>query len=112
VSEKSSMLSQLKDIADRYLQRTLGDAAQLETLVHASVEGSDESVKLTEQLAHKIHGSGAMFGFTELSEIAGRIERTMAHTTDLEPIKVELCTLARQLRAAVQSAAAERGIQD
>lgn len=107
------MLSQLRDIADRYLKRTLGDAEQLQVLVVKALGGDGECVKQSEQLAHKIHGSGAMFGFDALSEYAGRIERLVAqHAADLNPVASELSALAKQLLQAVHAAAVERGVDD
>jgi hypothetical protein len=57
------MLSQLHDIADRYLLRTVRETDELLEFVSKSLAGDAPALKQTEQLAHKIHGSGAMFGF-------------------------------------------------
>jgi chemotaxis protein histidine kinase CheA len=106
------MLSQLRDIGDRYLRRTLREVDQLQELVRMGLAGEAEALKQTEQLAHKIHGSGAMFGFDDVSECAGRIERLVAeHAANMAPVANELSTLLTRLMQAVQSAAKERGVE-
>lgn len=111
MADPPSMLSQLRDIGDRYLRRTLRESEQLQELVSKGIDGDTDCAKQTEQLAHKIHGSGAMFGFAAVSECAGKIEHLVAQrTADLATIGEELTALAAQLRQAVESAASERGI--
>lgn len=106
------MLSQLSDIADRYLVRTLREADELQQFVANSLRGEAPAIKQTEQLAHKIHGSGAMFGFHDVSEFAGRIERLVAqHAAELRVVAAELTELVTQLRLAVRSAAEKRGLE-
>ena len=112
MADSPSMLSQLRDIGDRYLRRTLREADQLQELAHRGIGGDPDSVKQTEQLAHKIHGSGAMFGFNTVSECAGEIERLVAQrAADLAPVAEELTALVTRLLQAVRSAASERGIE-
>jgi chemotaxis protein histidine kinase CheA len=106
-----SMLSQLHDIANRYLQRTLRETDELQEFVEKSLAGELPAIKQTERLAHKIHGSGAMFGFHEVSECAGRIERLVCeHPSDLDVVGEELTALVVQLSSAVRHAATERGV--
>ncbi|MET0984124.1 MAG: Hpt domain-containing protein [Steroidobacteraceae bacterium] len=112
MADPPSMLSQLRDISDRYLRRTLREADQLQELVSKGIGGDADGAKQTEQLAHKIHGSGAMFGFQAVSERAGQIERLVAqHAADLASVAEELTSLVTQLRREVHSAASERGIE-
>ena len=51
----------MAEIGTRYLRRTVGELGRLEQLL-AGIEVDPTSVKDLEQLAHKIYGSGAMFG--------------------------------------------------
>jgi HPt (histidine-containing phosphotransfer) domain-containing protein len=112
VADPPSMLSQLHDIGDRYLRRTLREAEQLQELVSKGIGGDSDCAKQTEQLAHKIHGSGAMFGFNDVSERAGQIERLVSErAADLASVARELTALVMQLQQAVRSAAAARGIE-
>ena len=100
-----SMLSQLQDIADRYLQRTIREAEQLQDFVAKGLAGDAACIKQSEQLAHKIHGSGAV------SECAGQIERLVVHrAAELDAVAAELKSLVAQLQSVLRSAAIERGI--
>jgi HPt (histidine-containing phosphotransfer) domain-containing protein len=66
---------QVAALGVKFLLRTQEQAASLRELL-ASLSGGDESVLARmQELAHKIHGSGAMFGFEELSRFAGEIEQ-------------------------------------
>lgn len=106
------MLAQLSDIADRYLRRTLGDVAQLDEVFGKALAGESESVRTLEQLAHKIHGSSAMFGFAELSEAAGEVEQLVAQQgVNLGPVRERLGALLGQVKHELSAAAEERGIE-
>lgn len=112
MADSPSMLSQLRDIGDRYLRRTLRETDQLQELARRGIGGDADAAKQTEQLAHKIHGSGAMFGFTAVSDCAGEVERLVAQrAADLAPVAEELTTLVTRLLQAVHNAASERGIE-
>jgi HPt (histidine-containing phosphotransfer) domain-containing protein len=105
------MLSQLRDIADRYLARTVREVDELQDLIAQALGGDATAVKQTEQLAHKIHGSGAMFGFHDVSEYAGNVERLVVDgKSNVSAIARELNSAAAQLRTAVRQAASERGV--
>jgi HPt (histidine-containing phosphotransfer) domain-containing protein len=109
--QPARMFAQLQDIGNRYLARTLRDVDQLRSLVAQGMAGDAHSAKASEQLAHTIHGSGAMFGFDELSELAGQIERLVSQrTADLASVGPALTTLLSQLQHAVQQAATARGV--
>jgi HPt (histidine-containing phosphotransfer) domain-containing protein len=111
VTEKPNMLGQLRDIGDRYIKRTLGEVDQLGELVQRAADGEADGWRQVELLAHKIHGSGAMFGFVEVSEGAGRIERlvsgqSFAPENDLTALRA----LIDDLRAAALASARDRGV--
>ena len=111
MADQPSMLSQLRDLGDRYLRRTLHEAEQLRELAGKAINGDPDCAKRAEQLAHKIHGSGAMFGFKDVSDCAGQIEALIANRiADLGTIAGELTALVAQLSRIVQDTAAERGI--
>lgn len=66
---------QVAALGVKFLLRTQEQAAALRELL-ASLSGGDDSVLARmQELSHKIHGSGAMFGFEELSRFAGEIEQ-------------------------------------
>jgi HPt (histidine-containing phosphotransfer) domain-containing protein len=61
-------------IGARYLARTHTEIGELRTLIAQLASGGKATLKEIEMLAHRIRGSGAIFGFTELSEAAEGIE--------------------------------------
>jgi HPt (histidine-containing phosphotransfer) domain-containing protein len=66
---------QVAALGVKFLLRTQEQTVSLRELL-ASLSHGDESVLTRmQELAHKIHGSGAMFGFEELSRFAGEIEQ-------------------------------------
>jgi HPt (histidine-containing phosphotransfer) domain-containing protein len=61
-------------IGARYLARTQSEIGQLRTLIAQLDSGGKSTLKEIEVLAHRIRGSGAVFGFAELSDAAEGIE--------------------------------------
>lgn len=111
MSDKSNMLSQLRDIGDRYIKRTLGDVEQLGNSVNLALNGEPDGWRGVESLAHKIHGSGAMFGFTAVSEAAGKIERLVSSPMfEGKQSEPQVQALLGELRTATKAAAEERGV--
>jgi len=77
-SGEAELREQVKVLGEKFLLRTADQIATLRAHV-ASLRGGDRNVLVgVQELAHKIHGSGAMFGFAALSEHAGAIERLIA----------------------------------
>jgi len=77
-SGEDELREQVKALGERFLLRTADQIAILRAYV-ASLRGGDRDVLVgMQELAHKIHGSGAMFGFAALSDWAGEIERLIA----------------------------------
>lgn len=72
--DQNKLRQQLDSIGVRYITRTLGEMSRLKELSQQALNGSPAAFKDVEHLAHKIHGSGAMFGFDRLSECAGEVE--------------------------------------
>lgn len=71
---QNKLRQQLDGIGVRYIIRTLGEMERLKELSQQALNGSSACFRDVEHLAHKIHGSGAMFGFEHLSECAGEVE--------------------------------------
>ena len=94
----------MAEIGTRYLRRTVGELGRLEQLL-AGIEVDPTSVKDLEQLAHKIYGSGAMFGFEAISARAHEVE-VLAASGGRE----RLAGCVRALEAEVRAAARERGV--
>ena len=75
---RDALQAQLDALSLQFLERTRGQVDPLQLLV-ARVEQRDFAALLElRAISHKIHGSGAMFGFPGISEPAGEIE----HATD------------------------------
>jgi CheY-like chemotaxis protein len=73
-SNKATEQRQLTQLAGRFLQRTRDEAALLNKLAEHAFEGDPVAIEQMERLAHKIHGSGSMFGYNALSACASDLE--------------------------------------
>jgi HPt (histidine-containing phosphotransfer) domain-containing protein len=102
----------LAEIGSRYLKRTQGEMPELRRLLDAAVAGDAAAFHQIGRLAHRIHGSGAMFGFGELSQVAGRLEHRVDGSVgpdfqkSLDKIRVDVDELEKK----VQAAAIGRGV--
>jgi DNA-binding response OmpR family regulator len=110
-------------VDDRFLQRTKTDIVRLREMIERSCQGGQSVLKEVEQLAHSIHGAGAMCGFLQVSAAGGvmerLVERVMA-STRTRTAKTELavrqqlydCTeqLAGEVEAAAHSAPSNAGM--
>src|SRR5690348_15934689 len=67
--------AQVKVLAGKFLQRTAGQILLFEEQVARLAEGDRSVLPAIAEVAHKIHGSGAVFGFTALSDCAGSLEQ-------------------------------------
>jgi HPt (histidine-containing phosphotransfer) domain-containing protein len=99
----------LAEIGARYIQRTLAELAQLTALSKAAAAGSGEALQELGTLAHRIRGSGAMFGFHAISKSAESLE-LLAHSGAFTQADVPtMQTLVNDLVDEVQRTAGERG---
>jgi len=101
----------IADIGTRYLKRTLGELAQLRDCLQEIRNGSGAAIQELARFAHKIHGSGAMFGFDAISERADELER-LANFQNATPEgvdKLEACIAA--LEQEVVNEARARGVE-
>ena len=121
MSDEDKLKQQMAQIGVRYIGRTLGELQRMHELLHSVLNGSPALLKDLEHLAHKIHGSGAMFGFDGLSENAGEIEHIAGFLGKGEgaeqyknmsesELHQRLQAAVTKLDAATRKAAAERGI--
>jgi len=75
---EAQIRTQLGVLAEKFLQRTSGQLVIMREQLAAVAAGDRQALQMIEELAHKIHGSGAMFGFPLLSECGGELERFSA----------------------------------
>jgi HPt (histidine-containing phosphotransfer) domain-containing protein len=111
VDDHDTLQQKLMDLSNRYLQRTLGEVTRLRDLVEAARGGQGSAVKDIEQLAHKIYGSGSMFGFDSVSEHARMLELLAGENAGGPAFIERLETCAASLEERVRSAARLRGMQ-
>ena len=74
MTDDERLRQQMAQIGSRYLARTLAELPQMQELLNSVLSGSPAMLKDLERIAHKIHGSGAMFGFDTLSDHACEVE--------------------------------------
>ncbi len=103
MNQGDELQRQIADIGTRYLKRTLGELEQLRALLAQARAGSRESLRELSRMAHKINGSGAMFGFDSVSERAYEIERlAISETPAIEDLEAHLAALEDEVRKQVQ----------
>ena len=110
MDERDELQQKIADIAGRYIQRTAGEIAGLRDMIAKVRAGDTSAVKDIELLAHKIYGSGSMFGFEAVSEQARSLEHAAKETAD-PGMADRLQTHADALEQQVQAALRARGAQ-
>jgi HPt (histidine-containing phosphotransfer) domain-containing protein len=100
----------IADIGGRYIQRTAGEIASLRDLISKARAGNAAACKDIEHFAHKIYGSGAMFGFEAVSEHARALELAAKDVTDPGMVG-KLQEHADRLEQTVLAALRERGLR-
>jgi two-component system, OmpR family, response regulator len=66
---------QVQALYDAFLVRTRSEAATMRELVQRSLGGDRPALTQLEKITHRIHGTGAVFGFSAISDCAEVIER-------------------------------------
>jgi HPt (histidine-containing phosphotransfer) domain-containing protein len=101
----------LVEIGGRFIKRTLGELGQLQQLLEQARAGNTASMKDIERMAHKIAGSGAMFGFDAVSERAQALEICAeggaTDTQSLQRLAEHIAALDTEVRAAAR----DRGLE-
>jgi HPt (histidine-containing phosphotransfer) domain-containing protein len=111
VHDRGRMQEQMTAIGDRYLRRTFGELARLKELLAQLRSGSPEALRDIELITHRIHGSGAMFGFNEVSEQAYRCEALCAEGATDPDLATKIEALLQALEASLNGAARARGVE-
>jgi chemotaxis protein histidine kinase CheA len=111
----NELQNKLDVIALRYLERTQGELVQLRAHIERACLGDAAAFAAVEVLAHKIHGSGAMLGFTQLGGFAGQLEELMvkyrrAAATAPQTLNNELLMLLSNIEAALAEARKQRSL--
>jgi two-component system, OmpR family, response regulator len=66
---------EVKALHDAFLVRTRTEAVTMRVLVERSLAGDRSALTQLEMLTHRIHGTGAVFGFNAISDCAEGLER-------------------------------------
>ena len=77
-SGPDALRAKMAQIAGRYLERVIKEIVQLRALVDNASGDKLDVVREIEALTHRMHGSGAMLHFDEISGHAGQLERMAA----------------------------------
>jgi hypothetical protein len=73
--EQAQIRQRMQELGVKFARRTLGELVSMRQFVEQARRGDAAAVRSLEMLAHKIHGTGATFGLTGISNNAGEIER-------------------------------------
>ncbi len=109
MSNEEEMRRKFVAIGARYLARTATEIGDLQKLVTRLQAGDVATLKEIEILAHRIRGSGAVFGFTKLSDAAGVIEML---AVDSAPTDRLVCEQPREQQCAELSEQFDLHIQN
>jgi HPt (histidine-containing phosphotransfer) domain-containing protein len=96
-------------IAGRYLDRVSREIEQLKTMVDNAAGGDLAVVKEIEALTHRMHGSGAMLHFDEISGPAGELERLSSEFASSGQVdQPRMIPVLQRLQAGIEKACANR----
>ena len=101
--------AKMVQIAGRYLERVTRELVQLRTMIDDASSGNLQMVREIEALTHRMHGSGAMLHFEEISGLAGELERMSAGFIAAGNMdQPRMLAVYEKLKAAIEKACAER----
>lgn len=110
MDDAEQIQEKLRSLGERYLRRTYGELDQLDNAIEDLRAGSAGALKEIERMMHKIRGSGAMFGFTEISDCAGRGEMLCVSSPTEISVTHALAECTQELRIHLRSAASAREV--
>lgn len=106
---REELQARVKVIAGRFLDRVSKEIEQLKSMVDSAASGDLQIVKEIEALTHRMHGSGAMLQFDEISSRAGELERMSAEFAASGKVdQPRMVPVVQRLQAAIERACANR----
>jgi two-component system cell cycle response regulator len=117
-ADRARVRQQVARQAGKFLERSVAQALTLRALVEDLQAGDGSGVAAMREIAHTIHGSGAVFNFPAVSACAGEIERlsenllaadSAADSASTWQIRQRLKACIQQLAQAIATATASRG---
>ena len=106
MDDRDELQQKSADLSRRYIQRTAGEMAGLRDLIAKVRAGNAAALQDIEHLAHKIYGSGAMFGFEPVSEQARELELAARDVIDpqmLDRLQAHVDVLEQRVRTALNA---------
>ena len=76
--QQAQIRERMQQLGVKFAQRTQGELVSMREMVDQARQGDAEALRNLELLAHKIHGTGATFGLTGISNAAGEIEQLVS----------------------------------
>jgi HPt (histidine-containing phosphotransfer) domain-containing protein len=110
MDERDGLQQKIADIAGRYIQRTASEIGGLRELIDKVRGGNTAAVKDIVHLAHKIYGSGSMFGFDAVSEKARDLELVAKDEADpqlADKLQIQADALEHQVKEALRARAGQ-----
>jgi len=105
---EEQLREQIRILGEKFLLRTAGQITTLREQLLRLRSGDREALVIIQELTHKIHGSGAMFGFADVSDRAAQIERlVVAGATGSESLE-RMAAPLDQLSAALEATRSQR----
>jgi two-component system OmpR family response regulator len=74
---QSHVEAEIDSLTNSFLQRAWADVISLAQMIEQAQNGDRSVLSEVERVSHSLHGAGAMFGFPRISEMGGKIARTV-----------------------------------
>jgi hypothetical protein len=104
--------NKIVQIAARYLNRVAREVGELRVMIDKAGSSDMDVMRDIEALTHRMHGSGAMLHFDEISGHAGAMEKMAAGFLSAgHSDQSRMLELLQQLQVAIDKACAERDRQ-
>ncbi|MET0535735.1 MAG: Hpt domain-containing protein [Steroidobacter sp.] len=108
-TSRDELQAKVAMIAGRYLDRVAREIVQLKALVDSAASGDLAVVREIEAMTHRMHGSGAMLHFEEISSPAGELERMSGDFVSSGQVDhPRMVQVLQRLQAAIDQACANR----
>jgi len=96
--------AKLQELSERFVVRSVSELDLMQTLLAQAKSGDDAAAQQLLLTVHRLSGSGAMLGFTAVSECARNIERILRTEPRADDAWQELSAHLQNLDAAVKAA--------
>ena len=93
----AALENQLEQIGNRFLERLLPECQAMVSRLEACPPGNAQDLAAIEMFAHRIEGSGAVFGFTALSEHARNLQEQLQALRAADSLAASWLAIAGQI---------------